>query len=50
MPTEFTGNKYSQKVVDLYPQLDKDNFNDNPPAAVSFAKRAPLGEVVTNDL
>ena len=50
MPTEFTNHKYSQKVVDLYPQLDKDNFNDNPPAAVSFAKRAPLGEVVTNDL
>ncbi len=27
---EFTGLKYSQNVVDLYPQLDKDNIDDNP--------------------
>ena len=36
---EFTGQKYSQNVTDLYPQQDKDNENDNPPSAVSFAKR-----------
>ena len=39
-----------RNVVDLYPQLDRDNINDNPPSAKSFAKRSPLGEVVTNDL
>jgi hypothetical protein len=50
VPTEFTNIKYSQNVVDLYPQLDRDNIHDNPPSAKSFAKRAPLGEVVTNDL
>jgi hypothetical protein len=50
IPTEFTNIKYSQNVVDLYPQLDRDNINDNPPSAKSFAKRDPLGEVVTNDL
>ena len=50
VPTEFTDIKYSQNVVDLYPQLDRDNINDNPPPAKSFAKRSPLGEVVTNDL
>ena len=50
VPTEFTDIKYSQNVVDLYPQLDRDNINDNPPSAKSFAKRDPLGEVVTNDL
>jgi hypothetical protein len=50
VPTEFTNIKYSQNVVDLYPQLDRDNIRDNPPSAKSFAKRAPLGEVVTNDL
>ncbi len=50
VPTEFTNIKYSQNVVDLYPQLDRDNINDNPPSAKSFAKRDPLGEVVTNDL
>ena len=48
----FTGSdvKYGQNITDLYPQLDRDNAEDNPPAAVSFAKRTPLGEVVTNDL
>jgi len=50
VPTEFTNIKYSQNVVDLYPQLDRDNIDDNPPESKSFAKRAPLGEVVTNDL
>ena len=47
---EFTNLKYSQNVVDLYPQLDRDNINDNPPSAKSFATRSPLGQVVTNDL
>jgi hypothetical protein len=50
VPTEFTNIRYSQNVVDLYPQLDRDNINDNPTSAKSFAKRDPLGEVVTNDL
>ena len=47
---EFTTSKYSQKVTNLYPELDRDNVNDNPPSAVSYAKRSPIGEVVTNDL
>ena len=50
LPQEFTDDKYSQNVTDLYPQLDRDNFEDNPPAAKTFAKRFPLGDVVTNDL
>ena len=49
IPTEFTGVKYGQNVVDLYPQLDRDNNHSNPPAAVSFAKRDPIGDVSTND-
>ena len=48
--TEFTALKYSQNVVDLYPQLDKDNVDDNPRSAKTFAKRSPLGDVSTNDL
>ena len=48
--TEFTDQKYSQNVADLYPQQDKDNHNDNPPASVSFARRNPIGDVVTNKL
>jgi len=47
---EFTNLKYSQNIVDLYPQLDRDNVNDNPLSAKSYAKVSPLGEVVTNDL
>ena len=48
--TEFTNLEYSQNVVDLYPQLDRDNNNDSPWSAKSFARRAPLGDVQTSDL
>ena len=47
---EFDSYNYSQNVVDLYPQLDRDNVNSNPKASKSFAKRNPIGEVVTSDL
>ena len=50
VPTEFDDNEYGQTVVDLYPQLDRDNYNDTPRAAKSFALRSPLGKVATNDL
>ena len=50
MNTEFTNLKFGQLPVDLYPQLDRDNINDNPPAAKTFAKRSPIGAVDTNDL
>ncbi len=49
IPTEYTGLNYSQNVVDLYPQLDRDNVDENPQSAKSFAGRSPLGQVVTND-
>ena len=47
---EFTNLKYSQNVTDLYPQLDRDNFNDNPNSTTSYALRSPIGEVQTDDL
>ena len=50
LSTEFTSYKYSQQIENLYPQLDKDNYDDSPQSAVSFAKRSPIGEVVTSDL
>ena len=50
MPEEFTDLKYSQNVVDLYPQSDRDNLNPNASATVSTTKRSPLGEVATNYL
>ena len=46
---EYNNLNYSQNVVDLYPQLDRDNVNENPQAAKSYANRSPLGQVVTND-
>ena len=47
--TEFTDLKFGQNVVDLYPQLDRDNNHSNPAASESFAKRDPIGDVSTND-
>ncbi len=50
VPTEFPNLKYGQLPADLYPQLDRDNFDPNPLSAKTFAKRFPIGGVVTNDL
>ena len=47
---EFSEDKFNQNIVNLYPEYDRDNVNDNPPEATSFAKNFPIGEVVTNDL
>jgi hypothetical protein len=46
---EFTSQKYKPNIEDYYPQFDRDNPDANPPAATSYAKRAPVGSVVTND-
>ena len=50
IPTEFTDLKYGQLPADLYPQLDRDNFDPNPLSAKTYAKRSPIGGVITNDL
>jgi hypothetical protein len=47
---EFTNLKFSQLKKDLYPQLDRDNPNSNPQSAKTYAKRSPIGAIVTNDL
>ena len=47
---QFTNLKYSQNVTDLYPQLDRDNINDNPNSSKTYALRSPIGEVQTDDL
>jgi len=46
----YTDYKFTQLPVDLYPQMDRDNYNDNPLAAKSFARGTPIGDVITNDL
>jgi len=50
VPTQFTNYKYNQNVVNLYPQMDRDNLSEDPRATSSFALRFPLGQVATNDL
>ena len=47
---EFSEDRFNQNIVNLYPEYDRDNVNDNPPEASSFAKNFPIGDVVTNDL
>ncbi len=44
----FTDLEYSQNVVNLYPQLNRDNIDENPKATKTFALRSPLGAVGTN--
>jgi len=45
----FTSQRYSQPVVNLYPQVNRDNPKSDPPAADCFASSDIIGEVVIND-
>jgi hypothetical protein len=40
---------FNQDIRNLYPQIDRDNFNADPLEAVSFADIKTLGKVVTGD-
>ena len=40
---------FNQDVRNLYPQIDRDNFNAYPVEAVSFADIKTIGKVVTGD-
>ena len=46
----FSSFGYSQNVVNLYPQLDRDNYLTDPKASISIAKNDPISKVVTDDL
>jgi hypothetical protein len=48
--TPFSGQNFSQNIIDLYPQTDRDNINSDPDSARSFATPDDIGEVLTNDL
>jgi len=53
-PTEQVGfnlsdKKFNQDVKNLYPQLDRDNLDSDPSAAVSYADLNVIGKVITND-
>ena len=45
----FTNLKFSQPIINFYPQLDKDNPQSDPRSSVSFALPNPIGEVVVDD-
>jgi hypothetical protein len=41
--------EFNQDVRNLYPQVDRDNYNSDPIATVTFADLKTIGKVVTND-
>lgn len=47
--TYFDDYNFSQSPANLYPTLDRDNFNSDPQPAISNAKNDLLGKVVVND-
>ena len=50
-PTDpyFAGDNYSQNTANLYPTRDRDNYEDDPDAAVSYAVNDKLGKVVVGN-
>ena len=46
----FTNENYSQPVLNLYPQRDKDTPVSDPDASVSYARPTPIGEVIIDDV
>jgi hypothetical protein len=47
--TPFTDFKFSQPLINLYPQLDRDNLNTDPDPTVCFAESNIIGNVLVND-
>jgi len=45
----FSGQKYSQSPSNLYPTIDKDNYNSDPNSTLSYAQNEILGKVNVND-
>jgi hypothetical protein len=40
---------FNQDVRNLYPQIDRDNFESDPSEVVSYADASVIGKVITND-
>ena len=49
LPFSTTSNFFPQNINNLRPQIDVDNINTDPEAAVSHALREKIGQVITND-
>ena len=46
----FTSEKFSQSIVNLFPQTDRDTPVSDPDPAVSYARSNPIGEVIVDDV
>jgi len=46
---EISQKAFNQDIRNLYPQIDRDNFNADPLESVSYADIRTLGKVVTGD-
>jgi len=46
---ELYTKKFNQDVRNLYPQVDRDNFDSDPIASVSYADLQTIGKVITSD-
>jgi hypothetical protein len=45
----LSSKSFNQDVRNLYPQIDRDNFNSDPSESVSYADASVIGKVVTDD-
>ena len=45
----LSSNSFNQDVRNLYPQIDRDNFNSDPVASISFGDIQKIGNVITDD-
>ena len=41
--------KFSQDVRNLFPQLDRDNYESDPEPTTSYAELSPVGKITTNE-
>ena len=46
----FNTDEYTQPIINLYPQRDKDTPLSDPDPSTSFAKSTPIGEVIVDDV
>jgi len=47
--TPFNSDNYSQPIVNLYPQTNRDNPTSDPKPSSSFAVANPIGQVIINE-
>jgi hypothetical protein len=45
----LSAKKFNQDVKNLYPQIDRDNYNFDPSASTTYAEQSKIGKVTTND-